>query len=831
MPRKNNNAGKTTLLDVDDEGELTIKINESYAKKFEHNKQREELHRLQEKHPELRGQNHVAFKRRSDQDLDEADGEESSSEDEDLGEIPEDTEEAILDTLLRIKHKDPIIYKPDIYFFKKEEEEEGEGLEDTKVPNTDAEEPPKKSRPLYLKDVLAKQALEHGPEIPSDEEAEEEGSTKRIVSATKHASKAYDQEQENLRKAFITAVEEADDGSKGAEDVFGGAVRRVMPEETEDEVLGLIQEADALVHEQHTRKGRKAEGKKNISKLADAYFGKAEDTSDDFLKQYILNKGWVDKTESGHYIPSYKEVVGDDGDIDDEEDEQYLQEAEKFEAKYNFRFEEPGGSSISGHPRVIEGTIRKEDDRRKRKRAEKAERLKEQEDRHREEVKRLKNLKKKEIEEKMSKLQKVAGSQVVAEKTMDELLEGEFDPDEWDKQMAQAFDEDYYEAEDEELEALLGDLDDPELDVGLDPTLGESDEDHDVEDVQGTAPRAQAVSNRGNASSSTGPVSNRGNASSSTGPVSTFKELRRRLKEIKAEEEQDAVNGEVGGESSEERAQRLAQQRAEVQKLLEEYYQLDYEDNIGGLRTRFRYKEVPAQTFGLSAEDILFRNDKELNQVIGLKRLAPYQENQQRIRPNYKALELLSKGGDQRSKKVRKQMNRGVTKREKGSKWKEAGTVSHLKEEIKRSPKAGQLQGAGKEKNSVSTGSYGAAASKNGLEFKAVNKQQRPQKSQHAQKKEHSVSISVSNSKVPASSSTDALAAARLASYAKLELKPKKERYGAESKKAGPDKGGELQGKRKTPETPVSDGPELTKAQRKNLKRTLKRAAKRVEDA
>eukprot|EP00955_Chlamydomonas_euryale_P048351 353939-Chlamydomonas_euryale.AAC.22 len=31
--------------------------------------------------------------------------------------------------------------------------------------------------------------------------------------------------------------------------------------------------------------------------------------------------------------------------------------------------------------------------------------------------------------------------------TIDQLLEGDFDPDEWDKHMASAFDEDYYNAQ------------------------------------------------------------------------------------------------------------------------------------------------------------------------------------------------------------------------------------------------------------------------------------------------------------------------------------------------------------------------------------------------
>ena len=48
----------------------------------------------------------------------------------------------------------------------------------------------------------------------------------------------------------------------------------------------------------------------------------------------------------------------------------------------------------------MEGTVRKEDDRRKRKRQEKAERLAAEEEARRAELKRLKNLKKAEIEDK-----------------------------------------------------------------------------------------------------------------------------------------------------------------------------------------------------------------------------------------------------------------------------------------------------------------------------------------------------------------------------------------------------------------------------------------------
>ena len=57
---------------------------------------------------------------------------------------------------------------------------------------------------------------------------------------------------------------------------------------------------------------------------------------------------------------------------------------------------------------------------------------------------------------------------------------------------------------------------------------------------------------------------------------------------------------------------------------LEEVYQLDYEDMVGDLPTRFKYRKVEGDSFGLDPVDILKAEDKDLNEFISLKKLAPY---------------------------------------------------------------------------------------------------------------------------------------------------------------------------------------------------------------
>ena len=88
-----------------------------------------------------------------------------------------------------------------------------------------------------------------------------------------------------------------------------------------------------------------------------------------------------------------------------------------------------------------------------------------------------------------------------------------------------------------------------------------------------------------------------------------------------------------------------------MNKLLAEYDKLDYEDDIGGLKTRFHYRTVAKEDYGLSTDEILRLNDKELNQLVGLKRMAPYREERGKFRPNYGRMKELQIGQEEKQAK------------------------------------------------------------------------------------------------------------------------------------------------------------------------------------
>lgn len=593
-------ANPDLLGDSDDNDDVAnIKINEAYAKRFAHNKQREALHRLQE----LKKQGHVAGS--------ESDSESSDEDEDEYGLIPESTEIQIYETLAKIKKKDPLIYQKDAKLFNEDEDEE----------EKETVEKPKKKKSLYLKDVMAQHLLENGPDFEE----------KRV----RNAPKSYAEEQDELKRAFMEADESDDEDD-------GGLL--TVKKKTAEELLREKKEEEEAVAEAEQR--AKDAG---IAKKLDEYFGKDDDLdeNDRFLKNYLMNKGWIERENTGF---DYGDVVGVS------EDEEELEEQERYEAEYNFRFEEGAGDQVLGHPRFAEGSVRKKSNARQLQRKKKQERLALAEFERKEELKHLKNVKKREILEKLEKIRAVAG--VVGDQgnvVDEEDLEDEFDPAEYDQKMREAFGDEYYGAEDPDEEFQGHDVDYLEK------------PDFDAEDELLGLPKGW------DGRKADGFEAARKNAKARR--ISNPKSVEDRAGEDEADEDEDADEGaeedevnedehegaeqdeadededeevtiirdsrasgvydgddveDVGNEPEETRSRKKRKGRVSLReklafdKHLEEYYKLDYEDVVGDLRTRFKYKEVLSNSYGLSTEEILVTDDKELNQYVSLKKLAPY---------------------------------------------------------------------------------------------------------------------------------------------------------------------------------------------------------------
>ncbi|CAI5743362.1 unnamed protein product [Peronospora destructor] len=85
------------------------------------------------------------------------------------------------------------------------------------------------------------------------------------------------------------------------------------------------------------------------------------------------------------------------------------------------------------------------------------------------------------------------------------------------------------------------------------------------------------------------------------------------------------------------------------QNYLDELYSLDYEDLIGDIKCRFKYRQVQNNDFGLTVDEIMAANDNELKQLVSLKRMAPYADSEYFI--DRKRLKSFKKSKRKRSKK------------------------------------------------------------------------------------------------------------------------------------------------------------------------------------
>ena len=286
------------------EGKKTnLTINKRYASKFEAEGRFKDLQRAKE----------LSLNSDVDENSLEEQDESSESEDEDGDILDAHLELKIVDTINCLRRKDPKIYDSNTRFFEPEERESGD--ENTngkgKIINVVGKDGSKRKT---FKTVLREQLLRDG--AGSDDE---DTNVALRGNSQRKSNIAYDEEQRALRDHIIHDLHGTSDGDDNAESGSDGDGDILVPKKR-------------TPAEEEEENKRMKEALKEMNDLGDV----STSEGDKFLTDYLVNKRWKDKT-------GFTNMLADDGNNNDTDDERHLEEMDRFESKYNFRFEEAGG--------------------------------------------------------------------------------------------------------------------------------------------------------------------------------------------------------------------------------------------------------------------------------------------------------------------------------------------------------------------------------------------------------------------------------------------------------------------------------------------------------
>ncbi|KFY07681.1 hypothetical protein V492_06929 [Pseudogymnoascus sp. VKM F-4246] len=387
---------KQNLLDSDSSGdeesdsggvplEAEFTVNKEYARRFEYNKKREELAKLEEKYQKDKA------KPGKGQYGDKYDEEEDSSSDEDEDDegflATEDLDAEISATLQAIRNKDPRVYDEKVTFYAPIDETAQDGST-VKV-----------EKPVYLRDYhrenLLKQAA-NGGDVEMDDAP----------------LPTFNEEQAILKKSIVKAMHDAASDEDEDEDFL---VPKAKPEKA----------AKSEIHESRRHKI-------NLNPAA------ADKDPETFLSNFMAARAWV-PGEGTKWAPL---------ESDDEEDDQRADKFETA-FNLRFEDPKASNEVLKSFARdiIAEKSVRREEPK-ARKRARDLEREKrDAEKAKREDEKaRLRKLQIDQMEEKLAKIKKaagVSGKTLKSEEWTKFLGEG-FDDATWEAEMNKKFGEDYY---------------------------------------------------------------------------------------------------------------------------------------------------------------------------------------------------------------------------------------------------------------------------------------------------------------------------------------------------------------------------------------------------
>ncbi|XP_064355268.1 protein KRI1 homolog [Dromaius novaehollandiae] len=562
--------------------EPELRVNAAFAARYGRYRRREELQRLQDRYGDDGGDGSSDSSSESD-----------SSSGDDVEPDPR-LERDFYRTLALLKTRDPRIYRPDTTFYSR----------DGSPAEGDAGRRERPERPMYLRDYERTVMLEkEGKYVDEEDEEDEEAAARR---RKKVASKSYAEEQRELKESFRAFVadseeEEDADGGEGGSALLRRRSRTAEEEarEEEDYIRWLKGQGDVP-----------EEPLQDLVPLQRYWNDPALDPGERFLRDYVLNRGYREEEEEEEEEDGGEGGPGASPADSSDEGELFLAKQEAFERRYNFRFEEPDAEQVRTYPRSIATSVRRRDERRKEKRERVRERKRKEKLRKREELKQLKNLKREEIAARLARLREATGNAAVG--FSERLLREDFDPAQHDRLMEEFFGDDYYgrgEEEKPQFEEEEG-LDD---EWNWDTWTGRDEEEEEEEEEGGSRqphcedpdfvmdadydPRAPPAP----------PGKRRKEA-----PALGKKRRKTRFREA-VEQEKPAFDPAAGT----------------FEQYLDEYYRLDYEDLVGDLPCRFKYRSVVPCDFGLTTDEILAADDKELNRWCSLRKTCMYRSERE----------------------------------------------------------------------------------------------------------------------------------------------------------------------------------------------------------
>lgn len=501
-------------------------------------------------------------------------GSESEDDEAELATTILDSE--ISATLNAIRSKDPRVYDKTATFYS-EFDPDGAGPSTT--------EP--KEKPMYLRDYHRQNLLEGGMN----------GEREDMPLQT------YVQEQEALKNDIVkemhrAAEEEMDE--TGAEDEDGGFLVR-KPKAADDHA---------------------APSSRRRPPISEAEIESADADPDTFLNNFMNARAWI-PTSVSRFQPF---------DSDDSEEEE---KTEAFEAAWNLRFEDPNATNanIVSHSRdaAAKYSVRREEPNARKRVRDKEGARKEAERREREEEKaRLRRLRIEEMEDKVKRIREAAGlrGEDVNIEEWANVLDKDWEDDRWEEEMKKRFGDTYY---------AQGDEDDAQSAADSDAEKSKSrkhklkkpkwDDDLDIKDIipdfsdeDATKPKF-TLSDEEDAQPATAAPDSGADTADEADPSASRPKSKKDRQRARAEQKRAA-----------------RKERQLIESLVDKSLPLATLPTESGsaATSGFRYRETSPTAFGLTPLDILTASDTQLNEFVGLKKMAAFRDPEKKRRDRKK---------------------------------------------------------------------------------------------------------------------------------------------------------------------------------------------------